>query len=100
MQILSLHLSLSLSVSLSQKYYFFFFNLANDTVQTPLKTEEGFRMPPVSTPHVVVGSVLAKPQAGRWKPSLFPFPLAGNTPSTSAYRPHGKAGSASCHLRC
>ena len=55
-------------------------------------------MPPASTPHGVVGSALAKPQAGRWKPSLFPFPLAGNTPSSSAYRPHGKAGSLSCHL--
>lgn len=75
MQILSLFLCLSVCLSVSLSKYFFL------TLQTrycidppPLKTEEGFRAPPASTPHVVLGSVLAKPQAGRKWPSL-PTPL-------------------------
>lgn len=89
---------LSLSFSLALSEVLLFLPGKQDTVQTPLKTEEGFHVPPVSAPHVVIGSVLAKPQAARRQPSVA-LPLAGNAPAASAYTPRGKAGSAPCHLR-
>lgn len=69
MQIPSFSVSLSLSLALSEVLFFVFLPPKQDTlVQTPLKTEEGFLIAPVSTCHGVFGSVLAEPTQGESGP--------------------------------
>lgn len=70
MQILSLPPSLPLSDVL------LFFTLQTKYCIDPLKTEEGFLTPPVSSPCVVFGSVPTRPMPGAHGPP-FPFPQLG-----------------------
>lgn len=68
----SLSFSLPLSLALSAVLFFCFFLPPKQDilVQTPLKTEEGFLSPPVSTCHGVFGSVLAESTRGESGPLI------------------------------